>query len=116
MNEKTTSDILTMSVHQLAKLIQKKKISSYEIVSAFVKRIEAVNPSLNAVVVFRPEEALKEAKKADEEFSRGKSKGVLHGIPCTIKDSFDTEGIITTGGTWDGEISFPKKMRRLFND
>ncbi len=99
MNEKTTSDILNMSVHQLTKLILKKKISSYEIVSAFVKRIEKVNPSLNAVVVFRPEEALKEAKKADEEFSRGKSNGVLHGIPCTIKDSFDTEGIITTGGT-----------------
>ena len=50
MNEKTTSDILNMSVHQLTKLILKKKISSYEVVSAFVKRIETVNPSLNAVV------------------------------------------------------------------
>src|SRR5687767_12184750 len=83
MNEKTTSDILNMSVHQLAQLIQKRKISSYEVVSTFIKRIEVVNPRLNAVVLFRPEEALKEAKKADEEFSRGKSKGVLHGIPCT---------------------------------
>ena len=109
MNEKTTSDILNMSVHQLTKLILKKKISSYEIVSAFVKRIEAVNPSLNAVVVFRPEEALKEAKKADEEFSRGKSKGALHGIPCTIKDSFDTEGIITTGGTLGRSKFIPTK-------
>ncbi len=63
MNEKTTSDILNMSVHQLTQLIQKKKISSYEVVSTFIKRIEVVNPRLNAVVLFRPEEALKEAKK-----------------------------------------------------
>ncbi len=108
-NEMEASDITKMSVHELSDLIHKKKISSYEVVSAFVKRIEVVNPRLNAVVAFRPEEALKEARKADEELSRGKSKGVLQGIPCNIKDSFDTEGIVSTGGTLGRSNFIPKK-------
>lgn len=107
--KKDPSEIEGMSVHTLTNLIHKKKISSYEVVSAFLKRIGVVNPSLNAVIAFRPEEALKEAKKADEELSKGKSKGVLHGIPCTIKDSFDTEGIVTTGGTLGRSNFVPKK-------
>lgn len=106
---KDTSDILSLSVHELSTFIHKKKISSYEVVSAFLKRIEAVNPALNAVVAFRPDEALAEAKKADEEMSKGGSKGALHGIPCTIKDSFDTEGIVTAGGTLGRNRFIPTK-------
>src|SRR6187402_3480440 len=67
-----TTDIINIPVHTLTELIHKKKLSSYEVVSAFVKRIETVNPKLNAVVAFRPEEALKEARKADDELSKGK--------------------------------------------
>lgn len=98
-NVPDASDIINMPVNKLKDLILKKKLSSYEVVSAFVNRINVVNPILNAVVAFRPEEALKEARKADEELSKGKNVGALHGIPCTIKDSFDTEGIISAGGT-----------------
>jgi amidase len=98
-----------MPLHELSGLIYKKKLSSFEVVSAFVKRIEAVNPSLNAVVVFRAEEALKEARKADEDLSKGKRQGVLHGIPCTIKDSFDTQGIISAGGTLGRKNFIPGK-------
>lgn len=108
-SEQDTLDIINLPVHKLTNLILKKKLSSYEVVSAFVKRIEVVNPGLNAVVAFRPEEALKEATKADEELSKGKSKGALHGIPCTIKDSFDTEGIVSTGGTLGRRNFIPKK-------
>jgi amidase len=108
-SEQDVTDIINMPVHKLTNLIHKKKVSSYEVVSAFVKRIETVNPKINAVVAFRPEEALKEARKADDELSKGKSTGVLHGIPCTIKDSFDTEGIISTGGTLGRSNFIPKK-------
>jgi len=107
--ETGASDIIRLSVHELSDLIYKKKISSFEVVSAFVKRIEAVNPILNAVVVFRPEEALKEARKADEDLSKGKRHGVLHGIPCTIKDSFDTQGIVSAGGTLGRKNFIPGK-------
>jgi len=94
-----SSDIINTPVHQLVKLISGKKLSSYEIVSSYIKRIESVNHKINAVVAFRPEEALKEAKKADADLLKGDIAGALHGIPCTIKDSFDTKGIISTAGT-----------------
>ena len=83
-----SSDIIHVPVHQLTKMILNKKVSSYEVVSAFVKRIEAVNPKLNAVVAFRPDEALKEARTADDKLSKGNVMGALHGIPCTIKDQY----------------------------
>jgi amidase len=94
-----SADIINTPVHQLVKLISGKKLSSYEIVSSYIKRIESVNHKINAVVAFRPEEALKEAKKADADLLKGDIAGALHGIPCTIKDSFDTKGIISTAGT-----------------
>lgn len=106
---KDVPEITGLPVHELTNLIHKKSVSSYEVVSAFIRRIEIVNPRLNAVVAFRPEEALREAKKADEELSKGKSNGILHGIPCTIKDSFDTEGIISTGGTLGRSSFIPRK-------
>lgn len=103
------TDIINMPVNQLSSLIHKKKFSSYEVVHAFVNRIEAVNPKINAVVAFRPDEALKEARKADEELRKGNDKGVLHGIPCTIKDSFETAGIVSTGGTLGRRNFIPTK-------
>ena len=103
------SDIIHMPVHQLRNLIIKKKISSVEVVSAFIKRIEDVNPKINAVVTFRPEEALQEARKADDDLRKGKVYGALHGIPCTIKDSFDTAGIVSTAGTLGRKNFVPEK-------
>ena len=108
-NGQDTSDIVNIPVHKLKQLILKKKLSSFEVVSAFIERIETVNSSLNAVVVFRPEEALKEAKKADEQLSKGNIKGDLHGIPCTIKDSFDTQGIVSAAGTSGRSNFIPDK-------
>ena len=85
--------------------IRTKEISSVELVNAYIRRIESVNPKLNAVVQFLPEQALAEAQKADLALARGRSLGVLQGIPMTIKDSLDTAGVITTGGT-DGRAHF----------
>ena len=93
------SDIIYSSVLQLAQAIQAKEISSVELVQAYLNRIEEVNPKLNAVVQLRGEEALHEARQADEALARGENFGLLHGIPMTIKDSLDTVGVITTGGT-----------------
>ncbi len=61
-------------------------------------RIEAVNPALNAVVELRPEAALREAVAADEASARGDAAGPLHGVPMTIKDSFNVAGLHTTWG------------------
>jgi amidase len=92
-------ELIYTSATLLARAIREKQVSSYEVVEAFIRRIEAVNPQLNAVVQLTSETALIQAKQADVALARGEIKGPLHGVPITIKDSFDTEGIISTAGT-----------------
>jgi amidase len=92
-------ELLYTSATSLARAIREKRVSSHEVVEAYIHRIEAVNPHLNAVVQLNAETALTQAKQADDALARGEIKGPLHGMPITIKDSFDTEGIISTAGT-----------------
>jgi amidase len=95
----TTSDLLFMSAVKHAQLIREKKISSVDLVKACLARIDKVNPQLNAVVTLCAERALAEAAEADALLAKGTIKGPLHGVPMTIKDSFDTAGVLSTGGT-----------------
>jgi amidase len=92
-------DLIFASVKELARAIRDKQVSSEETVRANLERIEAVNPSLNAVVQLRAEAALEEARRADAALARGEQLGALHGVPMTIKDSFDTAGVISSWGT-----------------
>lgn len=92
-------DPLYTSATRLAAMIREKKISSVELVKLHMARIDAVNPKINAVVAKCYERALQEAKRADEATAAGKSFGPLHGVPCTMKDSHDTVGVVSTGGT-----------------
>ena len=94
-----TNEIIYTSAKTMAQAIQDKEVSSVELVEAHLARIEEVNPALNAVVCLAAERALKEAAEADAALGRGESKGALHGVPFTLKDSIDTEGVVTTGGT-----------------
>jgi amidase len=87
------------SATALAHAIRTKKLSSEEIVQAFLTRIEQVNPKINAVVELVAEAALGKARHADASMARGESLGPLHGVPITLKDSIDTAGVISTGGT-----------------
>lgn len=105
----TTDDPIYMSAKKLAGLIRDKKISATEAVQAFIKRQEAVNDRLNAVVMNCYDRALAEAKALDEKAARGEFVGPLHGVPMTIKDSLDTEGVITTGATVGRQQYVPKK-------
>ncbi len=92
-------DFLFGSATALVRAIRTKEVSAAEAVTAHLARIEAVNPALNAVVQLAPERALHEAEEADRALARGADLGALHGLPITIKDSLDTEGIVTTWGT-----------------
>ena len=89
----------------MARNIRDKKVSAVEVVEAHLRRIEEVNPRLNAVVQSAADRARAEARESDEALAKGEVKGPLHGVPMTIKDSLDTQGIITTGGT-KGRASF----------
>ena len=89
-------DLCTLSVRALAAALRRGELSSEAVTRAFLDRIEAVNPKLNAVVQIRADAALSEARAADR--VPADRRGPLHGVPITIKDSLDTAGIITTGG------------------
>ncbi len=92
-------DLLNSSAAAQARAIREIKISSEELVQAHIQRINEVNPRLNAVVQLPADAALAEARKADEALARGESKGPLHGVPFTLKDAIETQGVICTGGT-----------------
>ena len=95
----TTEDPLFMSATKLAQWLREGRLSAREAVQLHIARIEAVNPTINAVVARCFERALREADAADEARAAGRSLGPLHGVPMTVKDSFDTEGVVSTGGT-----------------
>ena len=92
-------ELVYASATKLAEAIRAGRISSSEVVSAHLRSIERVNPKLNAVVQLAADAAMARAKKADEALSRGETWGPLHGVPVTIKDGWETESIISTGGT-----------------
>lgn len=90
---------LYTSATRMAAMIRSKQISAVELVQLHIDRIEAVNPQINAVVFKCYERALQEARRADQATAKGNSFGPLHGVPCTMKDSHDTQGVVSTGGT-----------------
>lgn len=83
---------------ELAEAIRSRRVSSREVVEAHLSRIEAVNPSLNAVVVVLAEQALEAADAADSALAAGEEAGPLHGVPMTVKENIDLTGSATTMG------------------
>ena len=75
--------------HELAARIRRRDLSPVEVVEAFIARIEARNPSLNALVYLGFDSARQEAKAAEDAVMRGAEMGPLHGVPAAIKDLFD---------------------------
>jgi fatty acid amide hydrolase 2 len=89
-----------MSAVELARGIAERRFGSREVVDAHIDRIEAVNPSLNALVEPRFELARCEADVADSLVAQGAELGPLHGVPCTIKEFFGVSGMRNTGGIY----------------
>lgn len=91
-------DVTSKSATELTDLLSTRQVSSVEVVEAFLRRIEKVNPSVNAIVTIAPD-VLERAHQRDVELAGGKTHGPLHGLPITIKDTIDTERIRTTYGS-----------------
>jgi len=89
------TDLCYTPATKLARLIHARKLSATEVMQAFVAQIERVNPKVNAIVTFLPEQALKKAKELD----RKKTKPLLAGLPIAFKDLLATRGIRTTMGS-----------------
>ena len=93
------NELCKLSASAMALAIRNKEVSSLELIDAHLQQIERVNPALNAVIVSTADQARADAQAADAELGRGGEVGQLHGVPMTIKDCFDTAGVVTTGGT-----------------
>lgn len=72
--------------------------TSVALVNHYFSRMAQFNKSLNAVVQQHYALALEAAARADRERLEGRARGVLHGLPCTVKESFDVQGWLTTSG------------------
>ena len=92
-------DLTRSSATRLARAVRSREVSALELADAFLARIQEINPRLNAVVQVDPDRVRKAARLADEQLARGHRLGALHGVPITIKDSFDTAGIVSSAGT-----------------
>jgi amidase len=85
-------DLWRLDAVEIAELIRIGAISSREVVTSCLARLDAVNPSVNAVVVPMHEEALANAVAADAARARGEALGPLHGVPLTVKINTDQAG------------------------
>jgi amidase len=103
------ADLTAASATTLARMIRERRASSAEVVEAHLRRIADVNPRLNAVVQLDDERALAAARDADAALARGEAPGPLHGVPFTVKDWLDAEGLICAAGYEERRDFLPKR-------
>ncbi|MEP7269963.1 MAG: amidase [Acidobacteriota bacterium] len=94
------SGLCFLDAVELARMVREREVSAVELMTAFLERIECVNPTVNAIPTRVDDDlALESARKADELLSRGQTPGPLHGLPHAVKDLASTAGIRTTQGS-----------------
>ncbi|HKO34864.1 MAG TPA: amidase [Pyrinomonadaceae bacterium] len=93
-----SNDLTTKSAIELVALISSRAVSPVEVVEAHLRRIEQVNPALNAIVTIA-EDAIERARVCEGALMSGQGVGPLCGLPVTVKDTIDTAGLRTTSGS-----------------
>lgn len=106
--------IVFKSATEITKLIRSKEVSCVEVVKQFLDHIELFNHSINAITdILDYDEIINEAKEKDLLLSDGIVKGPLHGLPITVKDTYNVEGLVSSNGnpklkeniaTYDAEL------------
>jgi len=91
-------DLANLSISRAARALRARELSPLELTDAYLRRIEQLNPRVNAYITVTAERAREDAKRAGEELAAGNARGALHGIPIAHKDLYETAGIRTTGG------------------
>lgn len=91
-------DVPFRSAKQLAQGIRRKKIGCLELLEMYLGRVDRYNPRVNAIIATDLEAARQRARAADRALARGQTWGPLHGVPMTIKESYDVIGMPTTWG------------------
>ena len=94
-----SSELAYMPATELSRAIRERRVSSAEVTELFLQRIERLDSQLNSYLALRPEQALADARLADEIVARGLAAGPLHGVPISIKDLEMTKDLPTTMGS-----------------
>ncbi|MGK7940179.1 MAG: amidase [Crocosphaera sp.] len=92
------SSLVFIPAYKLARMIRNKTVSTKEILEAYLEQIKKHNPKINAIATLDEKAARQRASLADEAIAKGEIWGKLHGVPITIKDTFETSGLLTTAG------------------
>src|SRR5579864_6290667 len=99
----------TWPATRLAEAIATRRLASRELLELYVDRIERLNPAINAVVTLDLDRARAAASAADDAVAGGGPLGPLHGLPITIKDAIEVEGIRSTGGAVELSTHVPER-------
>jgi amidase len=97
------------SAKQLAADIRRGRLGALEALDLFLARVDRFNPQLNAIVVRDVDAARRRARQADAALRRGKVWGPLHGVPMTVKESYDVVGMPTTWGLAELKDNLPAR-------
>lgn len=95
----TLDDLKSFTLSSAAKLVRSKQVSPLELTKATLERIHAINERMGVFISITADHALSLAKEAEDALIRGVHLGPLHGVPVSLKDIFDTKGILTTAGS-----------------
>src|SRR5262245_60758190 len=88
-----------MTIEEFARKLRAREVTALEITNACLRRIDELQPSLNAFIRVMTEEARRDAETADRELAAGRDRGPLHGVPIAIKDIIDIKGVPTTAAS-----------------
>ena len=92
-------ELTSLSAAEMAEKVRRRQVSPVELVEAHLRRIERLEPKLNAFVTVDADRARQQAKAAESAITRGSQLGLLHGVPVTIKGSIDVAGLPVEAGT-----------------
>ena len=102
-------EIAFWSATRQANSIRNGEVTSRELLELTISRIEKINPVLKAIITLDLEQARKLADQADAKLGAGEEVGPLHGVPITVKDALETDGIRSTGGATELHNNVPSK-------
>jgi aspartyl-tRNA(Asn)/glutamyl-tRNA(Gln) amidotransferase subunit A len=91
--------VCTASLADVAVRLKRREVSPVEVTEAVLDRIETLDRHLNAFITVTSDAALRSARAAEKEITRGRYRGPLHGVPISLKDLFLTRGVRTTAGS-----------------
>ncbi|MDB5413700.1 MAG: putative amidase [Rubritepida sp.] len=92
------TELWQLDATEVARRVHAREVSAREVTLSALGRLDAVNPRLNAVIQFMPEQALAAAEVVDQAIARGETPGLLAGVPVTVKVNTDQAGFVTTNG------------------